>query len=86
MEKAANSVIQDNGTVPNLRYERKFVYQNTNVDAVIRQVYQNSFGFKEVFHKRKINNIYFDDANYRFYKQNVEGVANRKKLRLRWYG
>ena len=85
MEKAANNDTQRAESVTNLRFERKFVFQNSSFDEVIQRVYQNSFGFKEVFYKRKINNIYFDDANYNFYKQNVEGVANRKKLRLRWY-
>ncbi len=70
----------------NLRHERKFVYENCYVDDIIGRVYLNPFGFKEVFYKRKVNNIYFDDANFNFYKQNVAGVANRKKLRLRWYG
>jgi len=86
MEKAADSLTQNTEAVANLRFERKYVYQNTHFEDLIQRVYLNSFGFKEVFHKRKINNIYFDDSNYNFYKQNVEGVANRKKLRLRWYG
>lgn len=86
MEKAADSLSQNPAVISNLRFERKFVFQNTSFDHILQQVYRHSYGFKEVFHKRKINNIYFDTANYNFYKQNVEGVANRKKLRLRWYG
>lgn len=86
MGKAVNNPMTVVKKSANVRYERKFVYQNSNADDIIQRVYRNSFGFKEVFHKRKINNIYFDDSNYNFYKQNVEGVANRKKLRLRWYG
>jgi len=81
-EKVVNKPIQDS----NVRFERKFLFQNCHVQDIIQSVYRNSYSFKEIFHKRKVNNIYFDDANYNFYKQNVEGVANRKKFRLRWYG
>ena len=86
MEKAVDKNTLTNNAATNLRFERKFVYLNTSFDAILQRVLQNSFGFKEVFHQRKINNIYFDDSNYNFYTQNVEGVANRKKVRLRWYG
>lgn len=82
MEKAADKPTQ----VSNLRFERKFLFENGNADDIIQGVYRNSYSFQEIFHKRKVNNIYFDDANYNFYKENVEGVADRKKLRLRWYG
>jgi len=82
MEKVVDKPIQNS----NIRFERKFLFQNGHVQDIIQGVYRNSYGFQEIFHKRKVNNIYFDDSNYNFYKQNVEGVADRKKLRLRWYG
>lgn len=82
MEKVASKPTQS----ANIRFERKFLFQNGHAQDIIESVYRNSYGFHEIFHKRKVNNIYFDDSNYNFYKQNVEGVANRKKLRLRWYG
>lgn len=85
MEKVVDSA-EKIETPSNIRYERKFIYQNSHAEDIIQRIYRNSYGFKEVFYKRKVNNIYFDDSNYSFYKQNVEGVANRKKLRLRWYG
>ena len=82
MEKVVDKPVQDS----NIRYERKFLFENCHVQEVIQSVYRNSHAFQEIFHRRKVNNIYFDDSNYNFYKQNVEGVADRKKLRLRWYG
>ncbi|MEM9648590.1 MAG: VTC domain-containing protein, partial [Bacteroidota bacterium] len=42
--------------------------------------------FKEVFYERQVNNIYFDTEGYKFYFDNVDGVANRQKVRIRWYG
>ena len=82
MEKVVDKPAQNS----NIRFERKFLFQKGHVQDIIQSVYRNSYGFHEIFHKRKVNNIYFDDSNYNFYKQNVEGVADRKKLRLRWYG
>ena len=36
--------------------------------------------------KRYVNSIYFDDNNYTSIKENLDGVNNRAKFRLRWYG
>ena len=69
----------------NLRFERKYIFENRDLEEVIQLVYSNSFCFKEVYEQRKINNIYFDNNNYTFYHQNVSGVGERKKIRLRWY-
>lgn len=85
MVKAPNSII-NRPIGQNLRYERKFIYQNSDLEDVIQIVFANSFCFKEVFVKRKVNNVYFDDNNYSFYKQNVSGIGKREKFRLRWYG
>ena len=71
----------------NYRFERKFVYQAQELDDLINsKVLNNAFFFREVFERRTINNIYFDDANRSFYKMNVSGVGYRSKYRLRWYG
>ncbi|MEN0007097.1 MAG: polyphosphate polymerase domain-containing protein, partial [Bacteroidota bacterium] len=34
----------------------------------------------------QINNIYFDTPNLQAFADNVAGVADRKKYRVRWYG
>ncbi len=70
----------------NFRFERKFVFENTDLDWLINSVVlTNPQLFKEVYHRRTINNIYFDDCNHSFYKMNVSGVGLRSKYRLRWY-
>lgn len=46
----------------------------------------SSFGFREVYAERQVNNIYYDTPLFRFFNENVQGVADRKKIRLRWYG
>jgi len=42
--------------------------------------------FREIFHERRINNIYFDTYNLNYYSDNKVGVSQRKKVRIRWYG
>ena len=44
------------------------------------------FFFKEQYQNRKVNSIYFDDLNYSSIKQNLDGVSDKKKYRIRWYG
>jgi SPX domain protein involved in polyphosphate accumulation len=39
-----------------------------------------------VYYQRQVNNIYFDTLGYNDYFDNVLGVSNRKKIRIRWYG
>lgn len=85
MEKAVNST----ETTPQntLRYERKFIYTYALPEDIINaEVLSNSFCFREIYHRRTVNNCYFDDQNSSFYHQNVAGDTLRKKYRLRWYG
>ena len=42
--------------------------------------------FQEIYFKRTINNIYFDNSDLRSFKDNIEGERDRKKVRIRWYG
>jgi len=71
----------------NLRYERKFVYDTGSPEDIIDTfVLSNSFCFREIFHRRTVNNIYYDDQAMSFYHQNVSGDELRDKYRLRWYG
>ena len=71
----------------NHRYERKFIYEHgTPEDLIETIVLSNSFCFREIFHRRTVNNIYYDDQAMSFYHQNVSGDELRDKYRLRWYG
>ena len=71
----------------NYRFERKFtIPDNYSLNTVIQYIKKNSFLFREVFHQRQVNNIYFDTPKYNDYFDNVLGVSDRKKFRIRWYG
>ena len=85
MVKAASKTT-DKPLGENLRYERKFIYENTNLDDLIGEVLINSYCFKEVFYRRTINNIYYDDGGFSYFHQNVSGDGKREKCRIRWYG
>lgn len=43
-------------------------------------------GFRPLYPDRQVNNIYFDTPTLEEYYQNVAGVPQRRKHRLRWYG
>ncbi len=71
----------------NLRFERKFIFEKADAEDIINDVvFTNNFFFKEIYSRRTVNNIYFDDNNLTFYRQNVAGDGWREKYRLRWYG
>ncbi len=71
----------------NFRFERKFTIPDGFTIVAIEQfIKQNKALFREVFHIRQVNNIYFDTAAYNDYFDNVLGVSDRKKIRIRWYG
>ena len=71
----------------NYRYERKFTVPiNFSIKTIEQFVKRNRALFREVFHQRQVNNIYLDTARYNDYFDNVLGVSDRKKIRIRWYG
>lgn len=71
----------------NYRYERKFTVPDKFTLKTIEQfVKRNKALFREVYHLRQVNNIYFDTLAYNDYFDNVLGVSDRKKIRIRWYG
>lgn len=86
MEKAPSN-IEDTSLYHSLRFERKFIFEEMLLEDIIQNIVLcNPYCFKEIFCRRSVNNIYFDDQNMSFYRQNVAGDANREKYRLRWYG
>ena len=83
MGKAANKQVDLNAQ-NSLRFERKFIYKNTRAEDLIQtEILTNPFCFKEVYHRRSINNIYFDDHDLTFYKQNVRRSRRCPTVRTR---
>lgn len=68
------------------RYERKFVvkgFYNKEPEIMIKL---HPALFTEIHHQRSVNNIYFDTFDFRNYRENIDGCADRIKVRIRWYG
>ena len=68
----------------NYRYERKYVFHKTMLPALMSELYSN--GFSTLYPERKINNIYLDTHDFRSVQENIDGISDRIKHRIRWYG
>lgn len=69
-----------------MRYERKYKIENVALDVIIQALKMHPAGLSKIYPDRQINNIYFDTPGLTTYKENVMGIANRDKYRVRWYG
>lgn len=69
-----------------LRYERKYRIENVDLATVFQTIKLHTASLRKIYPDRQINNIYFDTPSLTTYKENVMGIANRKKYRVRWYG
>lgn len=72
------------GEFENYRYEKKFIINNSYNFLINHYVKSNKLLFKKHFEERTINTIYFDN-NLELYYQNINGLKNRRKIRIRWY-
>ena len=68
------------------RYETKFNVQHLNWHQVEYVIKSHPSLFKEIFFRRQVNNIYFDNPKLSGFIDNIEGERDRKKYRIRWYG
>lgn len=68
------------------RHEVKFAAYATELDAVRNWLLLHPAGFIRPYPDRQINNVYFDNWDYRAYTENLAGVSARSKVRYRWYG
>ena len=69
-----------------MRFERKYVVEQLSLAEIRQLIKLHPAGFRQAFPPRVVNNIYFDSPNYAAYQDNLKGIGQRKKIRLRWYG
>tara|TARA_B110000444_G_C18574092_1_gene470817 strand:+ start:15 stop:668 length:654 start_codon:yes stop_codon:yes gene_type:complete len=67
----------------NSRIEKKFVFGKYQNDFIEKILLINNFS--KVYPDRVINSIYLDTLNFDFAKDNINGISERKKIRIRWY-
>lgn len=68
------------------RYERKFLVTGLDTRQLATMIRLHPMAFSTAYPDRPVNNIYFDTEDFQYFRDNVEGVSNRKKIRIRWYG
>lgn len=69
-----------------MRYERKYRIEGLPPAWVRQSVLMHTASFRTLYPDRCINNIYFDTPDLAGFYENVAGVPQRRKHRLRWYG
>ena len=70
----------------NSRNELKFIANLPFNYSIEKFIKMNPGHFSEIYESRFINNIYFDNLNFKNYFDTINGISKRKKIRLRWYG
>jgi hypothetical protein len=71
---------------PSFRYERKFVPTTISRRQIESSLRLHPASFREIYHPRCVNNIYFDTPSLGNYRDNVDGLSRKLKVRIRWYG
>lgn len=68
------------------RYERKFLVEEIDAAQVRMMVRRHPSMFYEPYPPRVVNNLYLDTEDMDNYFANLNGAAERCKVRVRWYG
>ena len=66
------------------RFERKYTFNHNDINIIINNLFTSHLLFRFDHQKRDINSIYFDN-NFNNLVDNLEGISDREKYRLRWY-
>ncbi|MCX6928043.1 MAG: VTC domain-containing protein [Verrucomicrobia bacterium] len=73
-------------SAPSYRYERKFLVPPDSRNSVEPGIRLNPALFSPLYQPRVVNNIYLDSPALGLYFLNLDGAAERTKVRIRWYG
>lgn len=74
------------GATAAFRYERKFQVETLDVAQIQALVKRHPALFKQPYPPRYVNNIYLDSPDLAHYQDNLNGLDERQKVRVRWYG
>ncbi len=69
-----------------MRYERKYRIDGQFYETVLHEMMSNPAVFRFKFPDRTVNSIYYDNVEFKALKENLQGIRNRVKYRIRWYG
>ncbi|MEM7036683.1 MAG: VTC domain-containing protein [Bacteroidota bacterium] len=69
-----------------MRYERKYRIEALDLESVFGAIRDHALSFRTLYPDRQVNNIYLDTQDLSFFRENLAGIAQRRKYRIRWYG
>lgn len=69
-----------------MRHEKKFRITDATELEVKQILLTHPTSFKTAFPDRYINSMYFDSEDLTSFQQNQDGLSERVKYRVRWYG
>lgn len=69
-----------------LRYELKLVCDPHRLAQARSWIVLHPAGFIVAYPPRRVNSLYLDTPHLTSFGENLAGVSERQKLRLRWYG
>jgi hypothetical protein len=69
-----------------LRYELKLVCDPHRLAQARSWIRLHPAGFSVAYPPRRVNSLYLDTPHLSSFDENLAGVSERQKLRLRWYG
>jgi SPX domain protein involved in polyphosphate accumulation len=84
MRKTNERTMSPNET--EMRYEIKYAIPWNEQHGVRAWVRGHGCGFRAAYPARRVNSIYFDSPDFECLQVGLAGMADRCKLRLRWYG
>lgn len=68
------------------RYELKLASDSITPAQARSWIRLHPEGFRVAYPPRMINNLYFDTVDLQSFNDNLSGLSERRKLRIRWYG
>ncbi len=68
------------------RYEIKLVAHGLSLDLARAWVRTHSGAFVPSYPPRRVNNLYLDTHGLQWLEDSLEGISERRKVRVRWYG
>ena len=69
-----------------MRFESKYSLNPINDNQFLSWLHTSRLGFKRCYDDRQVNSLYYDSFNCKALNDNIDGIADRSKVRLRWYG
>jgi len=69
-----------------MRYERKYRIENQHYLQVLQEIMRIQGAFSARYPDRWVNSLYLDNMHFEALQENLAGISNRSKYRLRWYG